>query len=138
MSSRKTYFGIGWSGKDPAATEPGQADADDRSDYSAPTVVDDEKVAEGLKQLRAWYQPDPNAPDDRILIVDDAPSEPTKLGMPYPRPTAVGHSTAAADQPQQRPVVPDPMRGTMFGHDVHRPEFDKPSADDRSLVPASY
>jgi hypothetical protein len=145
MSSRKTYFGIGWAGKNPTATEK-SPDGDDRSDYSAPTVVDDEKVAEGLKQLRAWYQPDPNAaavPDDRESVVD-APSEPTKLGMPYPRPTAVGHAAATTQEAEQRPVVPDPMRGTMFGHDVHRPEFDTSGADaasansDRSMVPMSY
>jgi len=152
MSSRKTYFGIGWSGKDPTATEKSQ-DGDDRSDYSAPTVVDDAKVAEGLKQLRAWYQPDPEAPavpDDRESVVD-SPAEPTKLGMPFPRPTAVGHATATGpQQAEQRPALPDPMRGTMFGHDVHRPEFDNPSGDagaatdalgaaaDRSLVPLSY
>jgi hypothetical protein len=149
MSSRKTYFGIGWSGKDPTATEKSQ-DGDDRSDYSAPTVVDDAKVAEGLKQLRAWYQPDPDAPavpDDRESVVD-SPSEPTKLGMPYPRPTAVGHATATGpQQAEQRPALPDPMRGTMFGHDVHRPEFDNPAGEpagaagalgDRSLVPLSY
>src|SRR6187551_2761068 len=149
MSSRKTYFGIGWSGKDPTATEK-SPDGDDRSDYSAPTVVDDAKVAEGLKQLRAWYQPDPDAPavpDDRESVVD-SPAEPTKLGMPYPRPTAVGHATATGpQQAEQRPALPDPMRGTMFGHDVHRPEFDNPDVDgagaagalgDRSLVPLSY
>jgi hypothetical protein len=137
MSSRKTYFGIGWTGKNPnAATEKSQDGGDDRSDYSAPTVVDDEKVAEGLKQLRAWYQPDDGVPDQRMSVVEDS-SEPTKLGMPYPRPTAVGRSESMPME-NTRPVVPDPMRGTMFGHDVHRPEIEE-ALRERSqwaLVPA--
>ena len=47
MVSRKTYFGIGLP-KDP--TDP--QGTVDPADESQPTVVDDEKVAEGLKQLR--------------------------------------------------------------------------------------
>ena len=132
MSSRKTYFGIGVPGKDPAPTEK-SPDDDDRSDYSAPTVVDDAKVAEGLKQLRAWYQPDANQGDDRESIVD-SPSEPTKLGMPYPRPTAVGHSTSDTAPTDQRSLPADPMRGTMFGHDVHRPELDIPASPNDASV----
>ena len=132
-SSRKTYFGIGVPGKAPDATEKSPED-DDRSDYSAPTVVDDAKVAEGLKQLRAWYQPEAGEADDDRESVVDAPSEPTKLGMPYPRPTAVGHSTSDTDQPEQRSVAPDPMRGTMFGHDVHRPELDDSSGPSDPLL----
>jgi len=46
MASRKTYFGIGLP-KDPT-DPPSPVDA---ADQSQPTVVDDEKVAEGLKQL---------------------------------------------------------------------------------------
>jgi hypothetical protein len=138
MSSRKTYFGIGVPGKEPAPTEKSRED-DDRSDYSAPTVVDDAKVAEGLKQLRAWYQPDANSTDDSRESVVDAPSEPTRLGMPYPRPTAVGHSTSDAAPTEQRSLPADPMRGTMFGHDVHRPELDNPaSANDASVSPMSH
>jgi hypothetical protein len=137
MSSRKTYFGIGVPGKDPAPTEKSRED-DDRSDYSAPTVVDDAKVAEGLKQLRAWYQPDADPTDDGRESVVDSPSEPTKLGMPYPRPTAVGHSTSDAAPTEQRSLSADPMRGTMFGHDVHRPELDgTASANDASVSSTS-
>ena len=69
MASRKTYFGIGWpkASADPGAvpedageqgTEPTPAPT---ADHSAPTVVDDRRVAEGLEQLRSWYQSD--APD---------------------------------------------------------------------------
>lgn len=132
MSSRKTYFGIGVPGKDPAPPEK-SPDDDDRSDYSAPTVVDDAKVAEGLKQLRAWYQPDANQGDDRELVAD-SPSESTKLGMPYPRPTAVGHSTSDTAPTDQRSLPADPMRGTMFGHDVHRPELDIPTSPNDASV----
>jgi hypothetical protein len=134
MSSRKTYFGIGVPGKDPDPTEKSPEDDDRNSDYSAPTVVDDAKVAEGLKQLRAWYQPDAGGTDDDRESVVDSPSEPTKLGMPYPRPTAVGHSTSDAEQPEERSVAPDPMRGTMFGHDVHRPELDDTSGPSDPLL----
>ncbi len=132
MSSRKTYFGIGVPGKDPAPAEK-SPDDDDRSDYSAPTVVDDAKVAEGLKQLRAWYQPDANQGDDRESVVE-SPAEPTKLGMPYPRPTAVGHSTSDTAPTDQRSLPADPMRGTMFGHDVHRPELDIPASPNDASV----
>ena len=134
MSSRKTYFGIGVPGKDPDPTEKSPEDEDRNSDYSAPTVVDDAKVAEGLKQLRAWYQPDAGETDDDRESVADSPSEPTKLGMPYPRPTAVGHSTSDAEEPEQRSLAPDPMRGTMFGHDVHRPELDDSSGPTDALL----
>ena len=65
MGSRKTYFGIGWpkGGPDPDSGAGPRGDPEDRS---APTVVDDEKVAEGLRQLRSWYQGD--APDATTLI----------------------------------------------------------------------
>ena len=58
MASRKTYFGIGLP-KDPSDPESGPLpapNATDQEDRSSPTVVDDERVAEGLKQLRSWYQ----------------------------------------------------------------------------------
>src|SRR5262245_20280101 len=130
MGSRKTYFGIGWP-KDPTEPDsgaPGKTDAEDRS---APTVVDDEKVAEGLKQLRTWYQSD--AQQDRT------PSNPGR-GLTPPagnlgaRPTAVGHATGPPPAAQTRPAVPDPMRATQYGHDVHKFDFDAAAA--RSTPPA--
>src|SRR5215467_13248759 len=121
MGSRKTYFGIGWpkDGTDPdAGNGPRQGQVNDPEDRSAPTVVDDEKVAEGLRQLRSWYQgdaPDPNPPGG-------APPAPAASGA---RPTAVGHATAPpAAVATQRPIAPDPMRATMYGHDVHKFDLD--------------
>ncbi len=126
MASRKTYFGIGWpkASADPGA---GPEDAGDQgaeptptptADHSAPTVVDDQKVAEGLEQLRSWYQSD--APEASRPM-------PAPAGMPQARPTAVGHATGEPQMPA-RPIAPDPMRATMFGHDIHRFDFDAPSA----------
>jgi len=144
MASRKTYFGIGWP-KDPSDAVPGAPTArepEERSaptvidDRSAPTVVDDEKVAEGLKQLRSWYQGD----DKQDQNAADASAVPT----PYPpqgsspaashaRPTAVGHASGSAPA-MPRPIAPDPMRATMYGHDVHQFEF-PPGAGDTTPTP---
>src|SRR5262245_59374713 len=135
MSSRKTYFGIGWP-KDP--TEPDQAapaksDAEDRS---APTVVDDEKVAEGLKQLRTWYQSDETKIGNPM---DDGP-KPTPVpspARPGARPTAVGNATGPPPAAQHRPAVPDPMRATQYGHDVHQFEFDAAAASSAATPPSA-
>jgi hypothetical protein len=126
MASRKTYFGIGWpkASADPGA---GPEDAGEQgaapipaptADHSAPTVVDDAKVAEGLEQLRSWYQSD--APEG-------SRSMPPQAATPQARPTAVGHATGQAQLPA-RPIAPDPMRATMFGHDIHSFDLDAPSA----------
>jgi hypothetical protein len=129
MASRKTYFGIGLP-KDPTDPESGPvrtggAEAEDRS---SPTVVDDEKVAEGLKQLRTWYQgegPQDGAPGDAALAPPAAPpKEAIPLGGAQARPTAVGHATAPTAAAPPRPVAPDPMRATMYGHDVHKFELE--------------
>jgi len=119
MASRKTYFGIGLP-KDPSDPESGPLpapNATDQEDRSSPTVVDDERVAEGLKQLRSWYQ------EEGPHAANPPPARGPGAAPPasYARPTAVGHATAppAGVQPQ-RPFAPDPMRATMYGHDVHR------------------
>jgi hypothetical protein len=127
MASRKTYFGIGWpkDGPDPDSGAVGKADPDDRS---APTVVDDEKVAEGLRQLRSWYQGSDTqssnpAADTSAPAPAPVPASASASAKPGTRPTAVGHATAppaAAAAQVQRPVAPDPMRATMYGHDVHK------------------
>jgi hypothetical protein len=125
MASRKTYFGIGWP-KDPSEPgAPGTGDADDRS---APTVVDDEKVAEGLKQLRSWYQSEPLAEESGAALPGSKHPTPPP-GQPGTRPTAVGHATGSAPAAPQRPIAPDPMRATMYGHDVHQFEFPPGTAE---------
>jgi len=120
MASRKTYFGIGWP-KDAPDPDSGATNRSDPEDRSAPTVVDDEKVAEGLRQLRSWYQGD-------TAEANPAHGAPPAPGTPLPpgaRPTAVGHATAPpAAVVQQRPIAPDPMRATMYGHDVHKFDLD--------------
>ena len=126
MASRKTYFGIGLP-KDP--TDP--PSTVDGADQSQPTVVDDEKVAEGLKQLRSWYQgddkPDTNAADAAAV---PAPYSPPGSGPmeSYARPTAVGHASGSPPA-MARPMAPDPMRATLYGHDVHQFEFPPGAAD---------
>jgi hypothetical protein len=127
MASRKTYFGIGLP-KDPTDPQP----PIDAADQSQPTVVDDEKVAEGLKQLRSWYQEVSHEEDTRRVVappVQGSPSQPSPVApvqtapvavVAQARPTAVGHATGETPPPAQRPIAPDPMRATMFGHDVHR------------------
>jgi hypothetical protein len=122
MASRKTYFGMGLP-KDP--TDP--ADTVDPADRSSPTVVDDEKVAESLKQLRSWYQDASKEDDTRPVVVapingpvNASVNASMNAGLSYARPTAVGHATGEAPSQPQRPIAPDPMRATMFGHDVHR------------------
>src|SRR5689334_12202948 len=129
MASRKTYFGIGLPkdlidpGSGPVA-QPGAADPEDRS---SPTVVDDEKVAEGLKQLRSWYRSEDKPDEDQTAKIPIDPRPAVPLGS-HARPTAVGHATAPpAASVNQHPIAPDPMRATMFGHDVHR--FDPTSPD---------
>jgi hypothetical protein len=120
MASRKTYFGIGLP-KDP--TDP--QSAVDSADQSSPTVVDDQKVAEGLQQLRNWYQSDANEDDTRRVVGQTAPAPTATGSLPQARPTAVGHATGDGPPQTQRPAAPDPMRATMFGHDIHRLDFDE-------------
>jgi hypothetical protein len=129
MASRKTYFGIGLP-NDPTDPESGpvRTGGAEPEDRSAPTVVDDEKVAESLKQLRTWYQgegPQDGAPSDTGLAPSTAlPRDAIPLGGVQARPTAVGHATAPPAAAAPRPVAPDPMRATMYGHDVHRFEME--------------
>jgi hypothetical protein len=119
MVSRKTMFGIGLP-KDP--TDP--SSTGDRADQSSPTVVDDEKVAEGLKQLRSWYQEASHEDDTRRVVAPAVQPLPPASSAPHARPTAVGHATGEALPQTQRPLAADPMRATMFGHDLHRSDFD--------------
>jgi hypothetical protein len=136
MASRKTYFGIGW--KDPTDPEQGAPNKSDPEDRSAPTVVDDERVAEGLRQLRSWYQgdaqrdPSPAAEQSRPTPPS---SQPSKQAASQARPTAVGHATGPAPEATQRPIAPDPMRATMYGHDVHQFDLDALAAGNAEAQP---
>jgi hypothetical protein len=77
-----------------------------------------------LKRLRSLEkQPAPAADDEPELIADMDSSEPTKIGLPTMRPTAVGRSLATESPGQQMVVHPESMRGTMFGHSVHLPDL---------------
>ena len=78
MASRKTYFGIGF--KDPNDPESGPAGAGDPQDRSQPTVVDDEKVAEGLRQLRSWYSGGAQPAATDPVAGDPVPSPASTLG----------------------------------------------------------
>ena len=134
MASRKTYFGIGWP-KDPADAIPGAPGTREPEDRSAPTVVDDEKVAEGLKQLRSWYQGDAQQEQNRADSAVPAPYAPQGSGSTgsHARPTAVGHASGSPPA-MPRPMAPDPMRATMYGHDVHQFEF-PPGPGDATPTP---
>ena len=123
MASRKTYFGIGW--QDPTDLDGGTPAKTDAEDRSAPTVVDEEKVAEELKRLRSWYQGDEQQGGSPINPPPAAPSALNPVGA-QSRPTAVGHATGPPAATQPRPMAPDPMRATMYGHDVHQFDLDMP------------
>jgi hypothetical protein len=136
MASRKTYFGIGF--RDPNDPESGPAGAGDPQDRSQPTVVDDEKVAEGLRQLRRWYQGEAQpAGAEPAVARNPLPSPASTLGGGYARPTAVGHATGAPPAAAQRPIAPDPMRATMYGHDVHSFDLDPPPSGGEAAPAAS-
>jgi len=136
MASRKTYFGIGF--KDPNDPESGPAGAGDPQDRSQPTIVDDEKVAEGLRQLRKWYQGEAEPAGAEPAVARDPVASPAStLGGGYARPTAVGHATGAPPAAAQRPIAPDPMRATMYGHDVHSFDLDAPASGGEAAPAAS-
>jgi hypothetical protein len=131
----------------------GGAGKSESEDRSQPTIVDEEKDAGGLRQLRGWYQredqSDPGAttgnpaPAPTSSVGGPQPPAPAgSLGGPQARPTAVGHATAPPASAAQRPIAPDPMRATMFGHDVRQFDLDlaatggeaTPSASSTDLV----
>jgi hypothetical protein len=134
----------------PVPNREGEDGDDVRGVYSGPTVVDDDKVAEGLKRLRSLERTTavgtgpppltPLAPVGEVseLVADMDSSEPTKIGMPHQRPTAVGHSIGDDPPGQQQPVGQiDNLRGTMFGHMVHLPDLHIPIDTDEPSGPTS-
>ena len=114
-------FGIGLP-KDP--NDPSSTARSRRLTIVVATVVDDEKVAEGLKQLRSWYQEATHEDDTRRVVAPAVQPLPPASIRAHARPTAVGHATGEAPPQTQRPIAADPMRATMFGHDLHRLDFD--------------
>jgi hypothetical protein len=138
---------------DAVPVNPGEGE-DAHSVNSEPTIVDAGKVAEGLQRLRSLQtiQGMPAAPPQGVstppphgmpvpppaladaqpeLVADMGSSEPTKIGMPAARPTAVGR-TSDLEPPGKQMVVQPDLRGTMFGHSVHLPEMnERRGAEDR-------
>lgn len=111
--------------------------------YSGPTVVDDVKVEEGLKKLRAL-----DAPPGAVTSEVDTALEITESGgheMPGYRPsffpgapapdgargTLIGRSVADPVQAPAEREKPfdDRMRATLYGHMMHVPDLSVPSPE---------
>lgn len=137
---------------DPAVAADGDS-GNSRPFYSGPTVVDDVKVEEGLKKLRSLDTPLGGLTGITKAVVDaieSAPiSAPIEVGPPAPRPpgpstpsqvvanqmreTAVGRNVVGPTVGQQE--IPAPfddraLRGTLFGHSIHAPEFALPAPEE--------
>jgi hypothetical protein len=141
----KTFPGIGDLEDESPPVDP--ADAADsgagqsRPSYSGPTVVDDLKVEEGLKKLRSLDMPLVPLTGITKAVVDALESGPSRLTPQVPvdlskltaqvvgnplRETAVGRNVVGPTVGQQE--IPPPfddraLRGTLFGHSIHAPEF---------------
>ena len=151
----KTFPGIGDQEDEAPPVDP--ADAADsgagnsRPFYSGPTVVDDLKVEEGLKKLRSLDTPLGGLTGITKAVVEaieSAPiSVPIEMGPPPPpwpptpaqvvanqmRETAVGRNVVGPTAGQQE--IPAPfddraLRGTLFGHSIHAPEFALPAPEE--------
>ncbi len=129
---------------DAVPPDAGEPEEDVHSVNSEPTVVDEDKVAEGLQRLRSLQtmqgipsvRSNANGNEGRPrLVIDASSSEPTRIGLPAARPTAVGRSSALEPPGKQRNIQPD-LRGTMYGHDVHLPDIHRRiEADDAPSAP---
>jgi hypothetical protein len=129
---------------DAVPADAGGAEEDVHTVNSEPTVVDEDKVAEGLQRLRSLQtihgmpsaRPNVNADEGRPrLVIDASSSEPTRIGLPAARPTAVGRSSALEPPGKQKNVEAD-LRGTMYGHSVHLPDIHRRiEADDTPSAP---
>jgi hypothetical protein len=154
----KTFPGIGELEDDsaPADSPPvDPADADDsgaaesRPFYSGPTVVDDLKVEEGLKKLRSLDAPLGPLTGIAKAVVDAIDTGPTRTDTPMAidlsqltpakvvpnqiRETAVGRNVVGPTVGQQEipPSFDDrALRGTLFGHSIHAPEFALPAPEE--------
>jgi hypothetical protein len=143
----KTFPGIGE--LEDESTPLDTADAADSGDsrpfYSGPTVVDDLKVEEGLKKLRSLDVPLGPLTGITKAVVDALESAPTRVTPPLPldpasgrvsvdpvRETAVGRNVVgpAAGREVIPPFDDRALRGTLFGHGVHLPEFSLPAPEE--------
>src|SRR5262250_2234467 len=139
----KTFPGIGDDlGDEVPPLDPADA-ADSGSSssghYSGPTVVDDAKVEQGLKKLRSLdAPPGPLTGVHRVDQVSGAPGRAPstiaaeavplipEITVDSSRGTAVGRSVSGPLPGQQstQPLDDKHLRGTMFGHGVHLPDFE--------------
>jgi hypothetical protein len=149
----KTFPGIGDAEDESPPVDP--ADAADsggtnsRPFYSGPTVVDDLKVEEGLKKLRSLDIPLGGVTGITKAVVDALESTPPPVREPHldgppPLPsaqvvanqlreTAVGRNVVGPTVGQQEihPAFDDrALRGTLFGHSIHAPEFALPAPEE--------
>jgi hypothetical protein len=150
----KTFPGIGDSEDESPPLDPADAadSASSASFYSGPTVVDEAKVEQGLKKLRSLDAP-PGPQTGIHRAVADAIADPARLTPKVPtdpaslmaeitvdpsRGTAVGRSVSGPLPGQQttQPFDDKHLRGTMFGHGVHLPDFE-PAARTEEEVPTS-
>jgi len=153
----KTFPGIGDLEDESPPVDPADAadsgSGNSRPFYSGPTVVDDLKVEEGLKKLRSLDSPLDGLTGITKAVVDaieSAPiSAPIDVGPPVQGPpptpaqvianqmreTAVGRNVVGPTVGQQE--IPAPfddraLRGTLFGHSIHAPEFALPAPEEPS------
>jgi len=138
----KTFPGIGELEDESPPLDPSDAadSAGSAAFYSGPTVVDEAKVEQGLKKLRSLDAP-PGPETGIHRAVADAIADPARLTPKVPaeaaslfpeitvdpsRGTAVGRSVSGPLPGQQttQPFDDKHLRGTMFGHGVHLPDFD--------------
>ena len=129
MVARRTYFGVGFP-RSPASSEPGVA-ADGDSEDRSPPQVDDDETAARLKELRNWYQGNAagGSPPVDAASPDHQQHQQPQPAPPAARATPVGHSSGGNPGPT-RPHAPDPMRATMFGHQIHSFDLEQPSTPD--------
>jgi len=122
----KTFSGVGGENSTPEGYE----DDDARGVYSGPTVVDEYKVAAGLKQLRSLDRPPGPLTGVTEAVLDPGSGEPTQVAeLPRTsvRPTAVGRSPSTDAEPAVTSSI-DAGRGTMFGHSIHLPDINAPDS----------
>jgi hypothetical protein len=151
----KTFPGIGELEDESPDLDPADA-ADSGSSasyYSGPTVVDEAKVEQGLKKLRSLDVP-PGPHTGIHRAVADAMADPSRVTPQVPadpaalipeitvdpaRGTAVGRSVSGPLPGQQttQPFDDKHLRGTMFGHGVHRPSFDPAPRAEEEPPPVS-
>jgi hypothetical protein len=137
----KTFPGIGeLEDESPPADPADPADSgesESRPFYSGPTVVDDLKVEEGLKKLRSLDAPlEPPTGIGKAVVdaIESGPSHSSaQVVSNQVRETAVGRNVIGPTVGQQE--IPPPfddraLRGTLFGHSIHAPEFALPSPEE--------